>query len=157
MSKIYVVRDKKDPGNCFYTEKKSTLELFLKFRDPERYEWVKITKEKDIERTKRLLKEDQLYEYDDFALSQVEFEGVQDELMSLPPCIMSDIETMLKVLKFIKFTDEEEKAVADMLKIVHDLLYSIEEPPVHLDHAIDETFLFNEYLLAKKFLIERCL
>ncbi|WP_304576625.1 hypothetical protein [Romboutsia ilealis] len=157
MGKIYVIRDKIDPGNCFYTEKKSTLEIFLKFRDPERYEWVKITKEKDIQRTKRLLSEDVLHDYGDFALTQVEFEGVQDELMSLPPCIMADIENLLKSLKFIKCTEEEEKDISEMLKIVHDLLYSIEEPPVHLDQVIDETFLFNEYLLAKKFLIERCL
>ncbi len=157
MSKVYVVRDKDDEGNCFYTEKKSTLKAFLKYRDPDRYEWVKITKQEDVDRTRRLLDDLVLHDYGDFVITQVEFEAIQDDLMSLPPCILSDMERMTPVLKYIKFNEEEEKYVVEALKIVHDLIYSIEEPPAHLDGIIDESYLFDEYKLAKKYLIEYCL
>ena len=82
---------------------------------------------------------------------------MQDELISLQPCIMADLEKLVKALQYIKFTEDEQKLVVQALKTVHDLLYSIEEPPAHMDGVIDETFIFNEAKLAKKFLIERCL
>lgn len=157
MKKIYVIRDKFDSENYYYTPHKSVLRGFLKYRDPERYEWVKITKEKDIEQTKNILKDYQLHKYGDIALTQIEFEGVQEQIMVLPPYIMNEIEMMVESLRYIKFTNEEVRDVIVMLKTIYDFLYTIEEPPAHLDGVIDETDLFNEYLLAKKYLIEDCL
>ena len=156
-NKVYVVRDTYDTSNCFYTDNKETLKAFLNFREPGRYEWVKIKKEKDVERTHRLFNDSTLHRYKDIALSEPELEALHDHLMSLPPCIMNDIEKLVDILKYIKVEEDEEKEIVEMLKIVHDLLYSIEELPIQIDELIDETYIFDEYLLAKKFLIEQCL
>ena len=154
---IYVIRDKFDLETYHYTLHKSVLKGFLKYRDPDRYEWVKITEEKDIERTKNLLRDYQLHKYGDIALTQTEYESFQDHMMVLQPYIMNEIESLVKSLKFVKLTDEETRDIVVMLKTVYDFLNTIEEPPPHLDGVIDETDLFNEYRLAKKYLIEDCL
>lgn len=157
MAKLYVIKDLDINEVVAITDNKETLKAFLEKRDPSLYEWVKIKNKKHIQMTVSRYNDCILTGYGDFALTQSEFEAVQDRMMELPPCLMYEVEEIIKVLKYIKLTDEELSQIQESLGIIYSRLRSIEEPPEYIDVVLDETYLIDEYLLAKKYFMEECL
>lgn len=157
MAKIYVIKDIEENEVVGITEDKKVLDLYLEKRDPNNYEWVKIKDKHHIELTKSRYSDCSLIDYGDFAISQLEFECVQEMMMSIPPSIMHEIYYVMDKLKYLKLTKDEEEQLKESLAIVYSLFRTIEDPPAYLDGVIDETNLIDEYLLAKKYFMEECL
>ena len=157
MAKLYVIKDLDINEVVAITDNKETLKAFLEKRDPSLYEWVKIKNKKHIQMTVNRYNDCILTGYGDFALTQNEFEAVQDRMMELPPCLMYEVEKTMNVLKYLKLSDEELSQIQESLAIIYSRLRSIEEPPGYIDVVLDETYLIDEYLLAKKYFMEECL
>lgn len=157
MSKLYVIRDIEHDEIVGVTQSKELLNLFLRKRDPKGYDWVKIKDENHIQMTLNRYCDCVLVGFGDFALSQLEFTAVQDQMLEIPPFIMHTIERVMPRLKYLKLTDEEKSAIKEALAIIHSHFRTIEEPPAYLDTVVDETELLDEYLLAKKYFMEECL